>query len=56
MKDEIEINLGSVELVVGGALGLAAHFFPRRGEEGKTRIDLRDACFLLSGQVEVWSR
>jgi len=46
---------GTVEFVVGGALALAAHFFPRRNQDGKTRIQLEDACFLLSGQVEVWS-
>jgi hypothetical protein len=46
---------GPIKFVVGGALALAAHFFPRRDHEGKPRIRLDDACFLLSGQVEVWS-
>jgi hypothetical protein len=46
---------GPVKFVVGGALALTAHFFPRRDHAGKTRIRLDDACFLLSGQVGVWS-
>lgn len=48
-------SAGGIEFVVGGALGLAAHFFPRRGADGKLHIQLDDACFLLSGQVETWS-
>lgn len=56
MSDEEELDLGAVECVVGGALGLAAHFFPRVGSDSVTYVDVADACFLLSGQFEVWSR
>lgn len=56
MSDEEELDLGAVEFVVGGALGLVAHFFPRVGSDSATYVDVADACFLLSGQFEVWSR
>jgi len=46
---------GAIEFVVGGALALAAYFFPRHDKDGKIWIRVDDACFLLSGQVEVWS-
>ncbi|MEV0246002.1 hypothetical protein AB0H76_05360 [Nocardia sp. NPDC050712] len=47
---------GGLSFVVGGALGLAAHYFPRRTDDGKTYVRLDDALYFLSGHVEVWSR
>lgn len=47
MSDDEEQDFGSLEFVVGGALGLAAHFFARPGGDGKPEVHLDDACFLL---------
>lgn len=50
------VGADGLDFVVGGALGLAAHYFPRRSDDGKTSIRLDDGLYFLSGHVEVWSR
>ena len=55
MNSAEDADPGSLKFVVGGALALAAHFFPHTDQEGKVRVRLDDACFLLSGHVEIWA-
>lgn len=42
-------------LVVGGALALARHHFPRQDQTGRPTVAIADAHFLLSGQMEAWA-
>lgn len=42
--------------VVRGALTLAALFFPRVTDDGRSYVRIADALFFLSGQVDKWSR
>lgn len=42
--------------VVRGALALAALFFPRATDDGRTFVRVKDALFFLSGQLDKWSR
>ena len=55
MNSAEDADPGPLKFVVGGALALAAHFFPHTDQEGKVRVRLDDACFLLSGHVEIWA-
>jgi hypothetical protein len=41
--------------VVRGALALAAMFFPRATDDGRSYVRIADALFFLSGQVDKWS-
>lgn len=45
-----------LQFIVGGALALAAHFFPRPHADGVTRVRVDDAVFLLSGHMSLWSQ
>ena len=48
-------NFSEVTLLVRGALALAAVFFSRCTEGGKTYVRAADALFFLSGQMDKWS-